>query len=265
MKVTFKLLDQRTFELEIGADEGVEDLICRMEDRLGGENLYRLIYAGKMMREGEMLSEYAMTGRLPVVVMMTKLEAYRRDEREAEDGPKAKRVRTDSEDSGFGEEEGEHFVTDREFSIALEVVMSCQHFRRSPETVSMGQKVAMVEEMFPEEEEVREVILSRMEEVEEAGPTREQFRAFILDIQGMYQEAREGLVMGREKEEQNNQEEEDEEEEDMLPLVERNIRSLLGMGFTREDATEALNRSSGSLQVKDGRDLESKILPKIYP
>ena len=59
MMVTFKLLDQRTFELEVGAEEGVEDLICRMEDRLGGENLYRLIYAGKMMREGEMLSEYA--------------------------------------------------------------------------------------------------------------------------------------------------------------------------------------------------------------
>ena len=39
MKVTFKLLDQRTFELEVGAEESVEDLICRMEDRLGGENL----------------------------------------------------------------------------------------------------------------------------------------------------------------------------------------------------------------------------------
>ena len=78
MKVTFKLLDQRTFELEIGADEGVEDLICRMEDRLGGENLYRLVYAVKMMHEGQTLSKYAMIGRLPVVVMMTMLEAYKR-------------------------------------------------------------------------------------------------------------------------------------------------------------------------------------------
>ena len=262
MKVTFKLLDQRTFELEVGAEEGVDDLICRMEDRLGGENLYRLIYAGKMMREGEMLSEYAMTGRLPVVVMMTKLEAYRRDEREAEDGPKVKRVRTDSKDSGFGEEEGKHFVTDREFSIALEWVMSCQYFRRLPETLSMGQKVAMVEEMFPEEEEVREVILGRMEEVEEAGPTREQFRAFILDIQGMYQEAREGLALEGKKEEQDNEEE---EVEDMLPLVERNIGSLLGMGFTRENVTEALSRSSGSLQVALDLLLPQDTTPPALP
>ena len=148
-------------------------------------------------------------------------------------------------------------MTDREFSITLEVVMLCQHFRRLPETVSMGQKVAMVEEMFPEEEEVREVILSRMEEVEEAGPTREQFRAFILNIQSMYQEAGEGLVMERKEEEQNVKEEESEDH--MLPLVERNFRSLLRMGFTREDATEALNRSSESLQVRDGRDLETEI------
>ena len=49
-----------------------------MEDTLGGENLYRIIYAGKMMHEGEMLSKYAMIGRLPVVVMMTKLEAYKK-------------------------------------------------------------------------------------------------------------------------------------------------------------------------------------------
>merc|ERR1712013_187177 len=87
MKVTFKTLDQRSFDLEVGLDEGVEDLICKMEDKLGQENLYRLIYAGKMMHEGEMVSDYKMTGKLPVVVMVTKLENFRRQEREAEEEP----------------------------------------------------------------------------------------------------------------------------------------------------------------------------------
>ena len=85
MKVTFKTLDQHSFEMEVGSEEGVEDLICKMEDKLGQDNLYRLIYAGKMMHEGEMVSDYKMTGKLPVVVMVTKLENFRRQEREAEE------------------------------------------------------------------------------------------------------------------------------------------------------------------------------------
>jgi len=251
MKVTFKTLDQHSFEMEVGSEEGVEDLICKMEDKLGQENLYRLIYAGKMMHEGEMVSDYKMTGKLPVVVMVTKLENFRRQEREAEEGPKAKRVRTESEDSGFGDEEGDHFVTDREFSIALEVVMTCQHFRRPSELVSVEDMQQMVEEMFPDEEEVRRIISSRLEQVDEVSPTREQFKAFVLDIQSMYQEGRvlPPSVEVERVEANNDHMEEDDEEEEEVGLVERNLRTMIGMGFAKEDAEEALSRSSGSLQV----------------
>merc|ERR1711990_495992 len=251
MKVTFKTLDQHSFEMEVGSEEGVEDLICKMEDKLGQENLYRLIYAGKMMHEGEMVSDYKMTGKLPVVVMVTKLENFRRQEREAEEGPKAKRVRTESEDSGFGDEEGDHFVTDREFSIALEVVMTCQHFRRPSELVSVEDMQQMVEEMFPDEEEVRRIISSRLEQVEEVSPTREQFKAFVLDIQSMYQEGRvlPPSVEVEREEAHNDHMEEDDEEEEEVGLVERNLRTMIGMGFAKEDAEGALSRSSGSLQV----------------
>merc|ERR1711936_1105068 len=237
MKVTFKTLDQRSFDLEVGSDEGVEELICK----------------GKMMHEGEMVSDYKMTGKLPVVVMVTKLENFRRQEREAEEGPKAKRVRTESEDSGFGDDEGDHFVTDREFSIALEVVMTCQHFRRPSELVSVEDMEKMVQEMFPEEEEVRKIISSRLEQVEEVAPTREQFKAFALDIQSMYQEGRvlPPIVESDRREDMHNShmEEDDEDEEEEVGLMERNLRTMIGMGFAKEDAEEALNRSSGSLQV----------------
>ena len=129
MQVTFKTMESGTFTLEVGESDAVEDLVTQVEDHLGRENLYRLIYAGKVMKEEEMVSDLGMTGKLPVVVMMTRPSQNRREVEEGE--VKMKRVRTVTEDSGFGDEEGEHFVTDREFTIALEVVMTCQHFRQS--------------------------------------------------------------------------------------------------------------------------------------
>ena len=195
MKVTFKTLDQHSFEMEVGSDEGVEDLICKMEDKLGQENLYRLIYAGKMMHEGEMVSDYKMTGKLPVVVMVTKLENFRKQEREAEEGPKAKRVRTESEDSGFGdEEEGDHFVTDREFSIALEVVMTCQHFRRPSELVSVEEMQQMVWQMFPHDEEVRVILFSKLDHFRAEALTREQFKKGLLYFKSRLMHQQDGVL-----------------------------------------------------------------------
>ena len=45
------------------------------------------------------------------------------------------------------------------------------------------------------------------------------------------------------------EEEDDEDEEEEVGLVERNLRTMIGMGFAKEDAEEALKCSSGSLQV----------------
>merc|ERR1711974_474036 len=164
MQVTFKTMESGTFTLEVGESDAVEDLVTRVEDQLGRENLYRLIYAGKVMKEEELVSNLGMNGKLPVVVMMTRPSQNRREA-----------------------EEGEHFVTDREFTIALEVVMTCQHFRQSDQPVTEEETRSMVEQMLPEEEEVREVIISRMEEVQRAGLSRDQLRAFIVDIQSMHQ------------------------------------------------------------------------------
>merc|ERR1712037_283877 len=51
------------------------------------------------------------------------------------------------------------------------------------------------------------------------------------------------------EEAESSQMEDDDEEEEEVGLVERNLRTMIGMGFAKEDAEEALNRSSGSLQV----------------
>lgn len=245
MKVTFKTMESGTFTLEVRESDAVEDLVTQVEDHLGRENLYRLIYAGKVMKEEEMVRDLGMNGKLPVVVMMTRPSQNKRDG-EGEEEVKMKRVRTLTEDSGFGDEEGEHFVTDREFTIALEVVITCQHFRQSDQPVTEEETRSMVEQMLPEEEEVREVILSRMEEVQRADLSREQLRAFIIDIQSMHQETRE---MPIDLEDLEGLEDPEDVEDEDLGQMERNVQTLEGMGFSREEGLRALARSCGSLQV----------------
>merc|ERR1719500_2668463 len=110
--------------------------------------------------------------------------------------------------------------------------MTCQHFRQSDQPVT--------------EEETREVILSRMEEVQRADLSRDQLRAFIVDIQSMHQEAREVPIQLEDLEEL--EDPEDVEDED-LGQMERNVQTLEGMGFSREEGLRALARSCGSLQV----------------
>merc|ERR1712112_805131 len=91
--------------------------------------------------------------------------------------PKTKRIRTESEDSGFGDELGEHGVTDREFTIALEVVMTCQHFRRDSVLISREEMEDMVNTTFQDDTEtLRQIVLSRIEEVEREEKRREEKR-----------------------------------------------------------------------------------------
>ena len=259
MKVTFRTAGQESFELELDGGEDVEEVLTRVEDRLGRENLYKLIHQGKFLQEGELVREHGITGRLPVVVLVTRL----RQELEPGMGGKGKRVRTESEDSGFGEEEneeeeGEHYITDREFTIALEVVESCQHFRLARQEIDREGMMAMVEQEL-EEQGVRQVILSRLGQVEEAGLSREQFRAFILDIESMWQEAREELPL------EVDEREDEEEEEEEQGLVGRNLRSLTSMGFSQEEAAGALSRSFGSLQVAMDLLLPRDTTPPALP
>ena len=246
MKVTFKTVDSNTtFTLEVGQEDLVEDLITQVEDRLGRENLYRLIYAGKVIKEEDLVSDLGMNGKLPVVVMMTKPGQNMRKEVVETEEVKMKRVRTVTKDSGFGDEDGEHFVTDREFTIALEVVVTCQHFKPTDQPVTEEEVRMMVEELLPEEEEVQEVIISKVDQVVRAGLSKDQLKAFIVDIQSMHQEAREVPIL----EDLEDLDDPEEEEEEDLGQMERNIHTLQGMGFSREEGLNALSRSCGSLQV----------------
>ena len=73
MKVNFKTLDQRNFSLVLDEKcKTVEDLICKIEDTLGQDNLYKLIFSGKLLKEEQLLKDYNLNSRIPIIVMVTK-------------------------------------------------------------------------------------------------------------------------------------------------------------------------------------------------
>merc|ERR1711936_588549 len=72
-KLNFKTLDQKNFSLSLDSTcVTVEDLICKMKDTFGRENLYKLIFAGKLLKEEKNLSDYDLNNKIPIIVMITK-------------------------------------------------------------------------------------------------------------------------------------------------------------------------------------------------
>ena len=49
----------------------MEDLISRIEDMFGRENLYKLIFSGKLLKEEDPLTKYKLKSKIPIIVMIT--------------------------------------------------------------------------------------------------------------------------------------------------------------------------------------------------
>ena len=92
MKLNFKTLDNKSFSLNVNEDENlVEDLISRIEDKFGRENLYKLIFAGKLLKEEDSLSTYKLKSKIPIIVMITHspniiIENSKEDKKSANEG-----------------------------------------------------------------------------------------------------------------------------------------------------------------------------------
>ena len=76
MQLFFKTLDHKTFNMEVDMEGAVENIISKLEDDLGQDNLYKLIYAGKLLKEEKQLSDYNISNKIPIIVMVTKLKRY---------------------------------------------------------------------------------------------------------------------------------------------------------------------------------------------
>merc|ERR1712226_897625 len=72
MRINFKTVDRKTFSLDVAERDSVADLKTRLEDDLGKENMFRLIYSGKILRDDDCLARYDIDPKRFVVVMVTK-------------------------------------------------------------------------------------------------------------------------------------------------------------------------------------------------
>mgnify|MGYP002047896730 FL=1 len=92
MKLNFKTLDNKSFSLTVNENEDlVEDLISRIEDKFGRENLYKLIFAGKLLKDEDPLSKYKLKSKIPIIVMITHspniiIENSKEDKKSATEG-----------------------------------------------------------------------------------------------------------------------------------------------------------------------------------
>ena len=71
MQVTLKTVDNIVVKIDIEPDEIVRNIIKKLKDCWGEEKTYKLIYAGKVLRESSLLSDYGVSGTLPIIVLVT--------------------------------------------------------------------------------------------------------------------------------------------------------------------------------------------------
>jgi len=269
MKLTLKFLDQQVMKLEVGDTSLVSDLISLVEDRMGRENMYKMIHAGKLLQEDTPLADYSISGsKLPVVVMVTK---------------SVPRVRTESEDSGYGddyemeeedeeEEEEGHYVTDMEFKIALEVVIACSHLNRGDqERLSKSDMEVLLREMVSVDDEVKTLVSSRLHLVHEASLSRQRFDAFVMDIQSIYEEARE-VPESSDVSRDNNKKayhydptDSSDSDDDEMDEDDYKVKRITNMGFSEEDALNALRLNCNNVHLALEHLLPQESAPRPQP
>ena len=143
MQLLLKTLDNKVIELEITEDEPVRNIVEQMKDKWGQENSYRLIYAGKVLKDGNLLSEYSVTGTLPIIVLVTKpintdrKEGCQKSSKYANINPEDNdaTLKKKSRQYVLFRKTKQHFiggnsnytVTDTDFSSSLNLIMNCNY------------------------------------------------------------------------------------------------------------------------------------------
>jgi len=263
LKLNFKTLDQRNFSLTLDPNcKTVEDLICQIEDTFGRENLYKLIFAGKLLKEEHQLSDYKLNSKIPIIVMITKSpqehlpagqETSVVTEKNEVESANFKRVRTITEDSGIEEDiNDDHFVTDAEFDSVIDIIRSCKYLSNSESDgqLTKDQTISAINKYCSEndpEEDFKVVLDGNIEKIINCKFNKAQLMALLEDIQDIYDEPRlkhEKVEKPEEIADISDFEEEDEEEE-----IRRKLERLTDMGFTRESAEAALTSAKNNVTV----------------
>ena len=200
MQLLLKTLDNNLIELEITQDEPVRNIVEKIKNKWGQENMYRLIYAGKVLKDGNHLSEYGVTATLPIIVLVTKpLNTERKASYQK--SSKYSNIKPEEDDAAlkkksrryalyrrtkpdFTGSNSNYSVTDSDFSSSLNLIMNCNYlFQEDVGKITKEEMIIAMNKRFqdddPEEAPVKEMIIKKLEEVINAGPNEAQFNAFL--------------------------------------------------------------------------------------
>jgi len=307
MLVTFKTLDHKIFKLDIDPEETVSDLKTRLEDDMGKDNIYKLIYSGKILKDENLLSSYNINEKHFVVLMVTKakiINATLKDTSKDTINPNvsvnedeilpststSSQVTVDNKDVDEDiietnkeikkevnvepsvesenhknteiteqanaivgldwveqqiKEKENHFVTEREFAIALDVVMTTEYLADDGHIINNLEVITKcIDDYFKYNagfEEVKKTVINNINDILTVNPNIKQLEAFLSDISGIYSQERSRdnhtVVMYHSEDD-----EEDSEEaaEPIITAFDRNVDNIVAMGFIREEVELAL-------------------------
>ena len=299
MLLTFKTLDHKIFKYEVSEEDTVDDVKTRIEEDFGSENIYKLIYSGKIMKDDQQLKSYRINERQFVVLMITKPQnkTPNKEEVKAPEEP-IKSVEppepsaqeeledenelghiesSDSEDDvststearpGSADQPGQceavglewveqqirikkekHFLTNKDFTIALEVVMDMEYLADVGNHMKTEEDIAtFLDHYFKNKSflrDVKETVLDRLGDLLAVSPNSKQLEAFLSDLISIYAQEREPEAVFCDRvAARSEDEDEDEEEEECIEVIvtafQRNVDNIVAMGFIREEAEVAL-------------------------
>jgi len=248
--------------MDVDMDGTVDDLIWELENHLGQENLYKVIFAGKLMKEEVKLSDYNISNKIPIIVMVTRPRDIQMSKVDTEsdqcevskrDTEVFKRTRTVTEDSGIEEDIGPGgFLTDAEFKNVIEVIKSCDYLKcKTDEPVLSIEEMELEFRKYCAEENIKnevfdDAIFDKVQEILEAKLNKSQLQALFEDVQSIFDEVREVPKDGSHfihSESDDESAEESDSEEDLKK------RRLTDMGFSEKEAEDALKENNNNLQA----------------
>jgi len=241
----------------------VEDLICQIEDIFGRENLYKLIFAGKLLKEEHLLRDYKLNSKVPIIVMVTKSSNNTEktsQETEVATDPVCveeasfKRVRTVTEDSGIEEDiNNEHFVTAVEFDSVIEVIVTCQYLTSNTQDGDLTQEETrtIIDKYCAEvDDDFRDILNENIDKIMESKLNKSQLFALLEDVRDIYDEPRCRHVRNEDSNDKDLDDLSDfDDEEDEEEQLRNKIERLTEMGFGRVEAEAALNSANNNLTV----------------
>ena len=294
MLLTFKTLDHKIFKYEVSEEDTVDDVKTRIEEDFGSENIYKLIYSGKIMKDDQQLKSYKINERQFVVLMITKPQSKTPNKEEVkapeepiksvespepsaqekiEDEIELESIESsDCEDevstSALGEarpgsaeceavglewveqqiriKKEKHFLTNKDFTIALEVVMDMEYLADVGNHMKKEEDIiTFLDHYFKNKSflrDVKETVLDRLGDLLAVSPNSKQLEAFLSDLISIYAQEREpeAVFCDRVTASSENEDEEEECIEVIVTAFQRNVDNIVAMGFVRDEAEVAL-------------------------